>query len=86
VERGACHGVHMRFCYVFDGDWNVVVPGSKRLVVGCGHEASVFVDESDSVYGCEMVVVLLDYFSGPDIELDDLFVGHTSQEFVGVFW
>ncbi len=77
VCRGSRHGIHVRFGDVFDGDRDVVVPGSEGFVVRGGHEAAVFVNEGDGIDGCEMMVVFLDNITSTDVELYDLLVGHT---------
>ena len=76
-------GVHVRFCDELDGDGDIVFPRAEGLVVGGGDEATVLVDESDGVDGAEVVVVFLGHFAGAGVELDDLLVGHTGEEFVG---
>lgn len=85
VGGGAGEGEHVWFGDEFDGDGDTVFPGAEGFVVRGGDEAAVVVDEGDGVDGCQVVVVFLDQFAGAGVKLHDLLVGHTGQEFVGVF-
>lgn len=84
VRGGPHHAVHVRLGDEFDGDGDVVFPGSQRLVVRGGDEAAVGVDEGDGVHGPEVVVVFLGEGAGAGVELDDFLVGHAGEELVRV--
>lgn len=73
---------HVWFRDEFDRDGDAVFPGAEGLIVGGGDEAAVLVDEGEGVDCGKVVVVFLDEFAGAGVELDDLFVGHTSNELV----
>ena len=79
-----CEGEHVWFCDEFNRDGNAIFPGAEGFVVRCGDKATVFVNKRDGIDCCQVVVVLLNQFAGAGIELNDLLVGHTSQELVGV--
>lgn len=87
VGMGRCarESEHVRLCNELDWHGDTVFPGAKGLIVGCGDEAAVLVDEGECVDGRKVVVVFLDLLAGAGIELDDLLVRHTSEELVGVF-
>jgi hypothetical protein len=50
----------MRFGNIFDDDGDIVVPSTYRLVIGCGYETTILIDESNSIDRSKMLVVRLD--------------------------
>lgn len=55
--------MHRRFGDVLDHNRNIVVPHSNGLVIRCGNESTVVVDEIDGIDRSEMLIVFLSNFS-----------------------
>lgn len=65
------HGMHVRFCNVFDHDRDIIVPCPYCFVIRCCNESSIFVNEGDSVDGPKVLVVFLGDFPRVDIVLSN---------------
>lgn len=71
--KGDCgHGMHMRLCDILDDDRDIIVPCANGLVVGCGDETSVLVDERDTVHRPKMLVIFLGNLTRVHVVLDIL--------------
>jgi len=74
------HRVHIRLGDVFDCDRDVEIPGANCLVIGRGNKPPILVYESDCVDRPQMLVILLRYFTRPDVVLHNLFVRHARHK------
>lgn len=51
--------MHVRFGNVFYHNWNIEIPCSDGLIVGCRHKSPILIDECDGVYRSKVLVVFL---------------------------
>lgn len=59
MECNSGHGMHMRLSDILDHNRDIKVPCANGLVIGCGDESSVFVNESNGVDRSKMLIILL---------------------------
>jgi hypothetical protein len=66
------HRMHMRFGDILDYNRNIIVPSTDCLVVRGSYEPSVLIDERDSVYRAEMLIIFLNDLRGIHVVLSNI--------------
>lgn len=68
--------MHVRLSYILDDHWDVEIPCSYGLIIGCGHKTSILVNECNRVYRPKMLVIFLSDFPGIYVVLMESGLNH----------